>query len=166
MAPLLSFMREQGVTIASYGTLSPILPGRVTDEALKPVLEKFKDTLDNLAQARGPSVSQNQILFKWLEAQQAIAVTTSSKESRLKENLATENLQDLTVEDMKAIEDAVGGTHYRAFAVSFAARLSFRVTYTHSCSNYSRLRTWTIIEEKCLCESSLSSIRLEFLTSW
>ncbi|KAL5482974.1 hypothetical protein ACEPAI_9569 [Sanghuangporus weigelae] len=115
MAPLLTYMREQGITLASYGTLSPILPNRTTNEAIKPVLSKFKTTLDKLAQARGPTVSQNQILFKWLEAQQVIAVTTSNKESRLKENLSTESLPDLTVEDMKAIEDAVGGAHYRAF---------------------------------------------------
>ncbi|KAL5512640.1 hypothetical protein ACEPAG_2906 [Sanghuangporus baumii] len=119
MAPLLAYMREQGIVLASYGTLSPILPNRTTNEAINPVLSKLKTTLDKLAQARGPTVSQNQILFKWLEAQQAIAVTTSNKESRLKENLSTDNLPDLTAEDMKAIEDAVGGAHYRAFP-SFA----------------------------------------------
>ncbi|KAL5524864.1 hypothetical protein ACEPAF_10010 [Sanghuangporus sanghuang] len=115
MAPLINYMREQGIALASYGTLSPILPHRTMNEAIKPVLSKLKATLDKLAQARGPTVSQNQILFKWLEAQQVIAVTTSNKESRLKENLSTEKLPDMAEEDMKAIEDAVGGAHYRAF---------------------------------------------------
>ena len=99
--------------IESYGTLSPILPQRNSAESIKPAITKLTATLDKLARDRGADVTHNQILFKWLQAQQAIAVTTSNKESRLKENLATESVPDLSAEEMKAIEDSVAGAHYR-----------------------------------------------------
>ncbi|KAL5482978.1 hypothetical protein ACEPAI_9573 [Sanghuangporus weigelae] len=119
LAPLLAYMRVQGITVASYGTLSPILPQRTANESIKPVIAQLTATLDKLAQTRGTSVTHNQILFKWLHAQQAIAVTTSNKETRLKENLAAESLADLTAEEITAIEDSVAGAHYRVFPMSF-----------------------------------------------
>ncbi|EJC99035.1 Aldo/keto reductase [Fomitiporia mediterranea MF3/22] len=116
LAPLLEYSKEQGIITASYGSLSPILPSRTTNESLKPVLSKFTSALDKIAQSRGPTVTQSQILFKWLEAQQVVAVTTSSKESRLKEYLQADELADLSEEDKKVISDAVGDAHFRAFS--------------------------------------------------
>ena len=125
MAPLLEYMKEKGITLSSYGGLSPILPGRIRDESIKPVIAKLTATLDKLTKARGASVTQNQILIKWLYAQQVVVITTSNKESRLKENLETENLPDLSAEEMKEIQDAVGGAHYRAFvSICFCCTVS------------------------------------------
>lgn len=42
-------------------------------------------------------------------------VRTTSKESRVKEYLATETLPDLTVEEVQAIDDAGSKVHHRAF---------------------------------------------------
>ena len=42
-------------------------------------------------------------------------MTTSSKESRLKENLATDALAELTEEEVIAITRSAGGVHHRFF---------------------------------------------------
>jgi diketogulonate reductase-like aldo/keto reductase len=75
--------------------------------------------LDKLAKARGEEVTQNQVLLKWLQSQGVIAVTTSSKESRVKEYLAAQSLPELTDVELKAIADAVADGHFRAFVSHF-----------------------------------------------
>ena len=95
------------------------LPHRITeaDDTVKASISNLTQVLDELAGKRGP-MSRNQILLKWLEAQDIIAITTSSKEFRLKENLETELFQNLSADDMKMIEQAVGDAYFRAFVRS------------------------------------------------
>ena len=94
------------------------MPSRGSKE-LESVRPKISAVLDKLAKARGDNVTQNQILLKWLQKNNILAVTTSSKESRVKEYLSAEALPDLTNEDEKAIADACGSTHFRSFVSCF-----------------------------------------------
>ena len=83
--PLLEYHARHGIITASYGGLSPILPNRTGDPALAPAVEKVKSVLDKLAAARstdGKTVSQNQILLKWLQQQNVIAITYVASPSR------------------------------------------------------------------------------------
>lgn len=74
-AKLLEYSQAQGITTASYGGLTPILPSRVGDSALAEARKNIANTLDKLAAARGKEVTQNQILLKWLQAKGVVAIT-------------------------------------------------------------------------------------------
>ncbi|KAL5531841.1 hypothetical protein ACEPAF_5404 [Sanghuangporus sanghuang] len=64
-------------------------------------------------EARGGTVTSNQLLFKWIESKNIIAVTTSTKEWRLKEYLDVENIVGLTQDEINAIEQSTDGVHYQ-----------------------------------------------------
>ena len=76
-APLLKFHAEHGIVTSSYGGLSPILPR--SEEALTNKFsterKQLLDVLDKLAAARPGKVTKDQILFKWLQAKNILAVT-------------------------------------------------------------------------------------------
>ena len=75
LQPLIDFQKKYGIITASYGGLTPILPGRTGKESLandKAILEK---ALDSIQAARGGEVTYNQILLKWLEQKGILAVT-------------------------------------------------------------------------------------------
>ena len=97
-----------------YGGLTPILPSRIKSSELSTVRENIISTLTTIGSTRG-SATPNQILLKWLQSQGVIAVTTSSKESRLKEYIDAENLAELSEEELDTIRKSIGGVHFRAF---------------------------------------------------
>ncbi|KAL5531777.1 hypothetical protein ACEPAF_5339 [Sanghuangporus sanghuang] len=113
LEPLLSLSQKHGIRIAAWGSLRPLFPDRTNDASILPACVQLKFVLDSIAKARGDSVTPNQILFKWLEAKGTIAVTTSTKDWRLKEYLETDNLSDLSQEEIDKIEQSTGGVHYR-----------------------------------------------------
>jgi len=103
---------------ASYGGLSPILPGRAGDPSLIPARQRLTDVLEKLAASRSYAdnhATQNQIILKWLQNSNILVVTTSSKESRIKEYVATESLPDLNKGEMDEINAAIEGVHFRSF---------------------------------------------------
>ncbi|KLO16730.1 Aldo/keto reductase [Schizopora paradoxa] len=117
---LLDFHAEHGIVTESYGGLSPIIPKRQGDEAEIPAREKLMKVLDKFAASRSTAaqeVSQNQMLLKWLQYTGTIAVTTSSKESRIDEYLATGSLPDFTPEELSEFNAAIEGVHFRCFKV-------------------------------------------------
>lgn len=115
LEPLLAYSKEHGIITASWGCLSPLFRNNDGEGEIAPVCEKIVLALEDIAKARGTSVTPNQLLFKWLESKNIIAVTTSSKEWRMKEYIETEKVMDLTQGEIDAIERATGGTHYRFF---------------------------------------------------
>lgn len=148
LEPLLAYSQSQGIVTASYGGLTPILPSRTGSESLAPVRDAIASKLSALASARGTSVTQNQILLKWLEAKGVIAVTTSSKESRLKEYLEAERLPPLSEEELTEIEKAVGGAHFRAFVCRIFPRILFITRiYSFFCRIF--LNTWMTNSLNC-----------------
>jgi len=120
LVPLLKYHSEQGIVTASYGGLSPILPRSEKELSSKFPKERQQllGVLDELAAARsngGKKVTQDQTLFKWLQAKKILAVTTSSSAARLDGYIITENLPDLTEEEISAIDSSVGVANFRAF---------------------------------------------------
>ncbi|KAL5512451.1 hypothetical protein ACEPAG_3104 [Sanghuangporus baumii] len=113
LEPLLAFSQKHGIRMAAWGSLRPLFPDPMNDASILPACAQLKSVLDSMAKARGESVTPNQILFKWLEAKGTIAVTTSTKDWRLKEYLETDNLNDLSQEEIGKIEHSTGGMHYR-----------------------------------------------------
>ncbi|THH11990.1 hypothetical protein EW145_g299 [Phellinidium pouzarii] len=114
--PLLEYSREHGIVTASYGGLTPVLSDRMGKSDFESLRAQIGNTLDKLAAARGPAVTQNQVLLKWLQAEGVIAVTTTSQEFRLKEYLSIDSLLDLSPGEKKELEDVTGGKHFCAFA--------------------------------------------------
>ncbi|KAF9246140.1 NADP-dependent oxidoreductase domain-containing protein [Melanogaster broomeanus] len=106
----LALHKEYNIVTSSYAGLTPIV--RVENGPLDPVIEKIRARLQS---TRGSPVSDSQVLIKWLKQNDVLVVTTSSKAERLRGYLDTENLPDLTEEEMDLIE-TTGATFYkRAF---------------------------------------------------
>lgn len=72
---LLAYHVEHKITTASFGGLTPILPNRSGPSSLGPAREALKAVLDNARAKRGPGVTQNQILLKWLQQKGFLVVT-------------------------------------------------------------------------------------------
>ncbi|CAK5269954.1 unnamed protein product [Mycena citricolor] len=104
--PILAYAQEKGIKIESYGGLTPLVraPGGPVDEVLARIISRL-----------GGSVTSAQVLTKWLWQKGAVVVTTSSKEDRLKEYLASADVSDLTAEEIKAIDEAGAKLHKRVF---------------------------------------------------
>ncbi|KAK2466800.1 hypothetical protein APHAL10511_001058 [Amanita phalloides] len=108
--PIVKFCKEHGIVVASYAGQSPIarLPGGPLDGILESIRKRLETT-------RGQPVTSGQVLTQWLRSKGVIVVTTSSKESRIKEFIDTVNVPDLTAEHIREIEEAGSKIHKRFF---------------------------------------------------
>ncbi|KAJ7507349.1 oxidoreductase [Mycena galericulata] len=108
--PIVKYCREHGIVIASYSGLTPLVhaPGGPVDEVLPAIV-------DRLGKELGRPVTPAQVLSKWNLQKGAIAVTTSSKEARIKEYLSVTGVPDLTPEELQAIDSAGAKLHKRIF---------------------------------------------------
>ncbi|TFK54798.1 Aldo/keto reductase [Heliocybe sulcata] len=107
---LYEYTEKQGIRTESYGGLTPIV--RARGGPLDPVLAKITE---RISKTGGKSVSEGQVLSKWLLQKGVVVVTTSSKEERIKEYLAVPSLPDLTAEEIAELEAAGKKHHKRAF---------------------------------------------------
>ncbi|KAF8512271.1 NADP-dependent oxidoreductase domain-containing protein [Gautieria morchelliformis] len=112
--PLLELHKKHGIVTESYGGLAPLTtnPGG----PLEPVLKTVREALEK---RRGSPVTEGQVLQKWLQAKDIVIVTTSYKESRLKEYVDALNVPALTPEEEQAIDEAGSKVHYRRFVSQF-----------------------------------------------
>ncbi|KAF9013966.1 NADP-dependent oxidoreductase domain-containing protein [Cyathus striatus] len=108
--PIVELCKDYGIVIASYGGQTPIV--RAPDGPLGSVLPAIRDRLEK---TRGAPVTLGQVLTKWLFSKNAIVVTTTSKANRIKEFLDTENVPDLTPEEIQAIESAGSKLYKRVY---------------------------------------------------
>ncbi|KNG83829.1 putative ketoreductase [Aspergillus nomiae NRRL 13137] len=100
---LVRFQHEKEIKTASYSPLTPILraPGGPVDPKVAELAAKYK-------------VTEGEILLRWSIDRGDVAVTTSSKESRLQEFLHVLTFQ-LTPEEVREISQLGQGHHYRVF---------------------------------------------------
>jgi len=112
--PVIEFMKKYNITPTSYGGLTPIV--RFKGGPVDPVL---KSAAARLSKETGTTVTEGQVLQLWLKAKGIVAITTSSKASRVKEYLAAEALPGLTPEEINAIETESSKVHHRVFATFF-----------------------------------------------
>ncbi|KAF9218337.1 Aldo/keto reductase [Gyrodon lividus] len=109
LGPTLAVHKEHNIVTSSYGGLSPLFRGK--GGPLDPVVEQIRARLES---TRGSPVCDGQVLNKWLKQKGVLVVTTSSKAERIREYLDTENVPDLTVEEIDLI-DATGGELHKRF---------------------------------------------------
>uniref|UniRef100_A0A8H7XQC8 NADP-dependent oxidoreductase domain-containing protein n=1 Tax=Psilocybe cubensis TaxID=181762 RepID=A0A8H7XQC8_PSICU len=94
-ASLLEYHAKHGIITEAYGSLAPITtyPGGPVDAPL-----------DKAAARLG--ITPTQVVFLWVKAKGAVIVTTSSSKQHLQEYIAVGDLQDLTAEEVAAIDAA------------------------------------------------------------
>ena len=101
---LLDFHREKGIVTEAYGPLTPIV--RAVEG---PVAAIYK----RLAEKYG--VSESVVGLRWVIDRGVVAITTSSKEERLRSYIEKVPSFKLTEEEVKEISEAGLQKHYRAF---------------------------------------------------
>ncbi|ESK89844.1 nadp-dependent d-sorbitol-6-phosphate dehydrogenase [Moniliophthora roreri MCA 2997] len=108
--PIYDFAKEKGIVLESYGGLVPVTkaPGGPVDPVLDSIAAR-------LSKDSGKTVQPSHVLTKWLLQKGVIVVTTSSKQSRIKETLGVPVLPELTADEIKAIEEAGLKQHTRIF---------------------------------------------------
>ena len=113
---IVDLAHEHGIKIAAYSPSAPLVhfKGRsfvsslsdrgrlaehdiLTDGPVDAVVEDI---------AKSAGISPGQVLLKWAQQVGDIVVTTSSKESRMKEQLAISSVPDLSPEQIQAITEA------------------------------------------------------------
>lgn len=110
LQPTLSLHQKYSIVTSSYGGLSPLVRGR--GGPLDPVVESIRT---RLARARGSAVSEGQVLHKYFQQKGILVVTTSTKVERILEYLDTENVPELTPDEIKDIEATGAKLHKRFF---------------------------------------------------
>lgn len=110
LQPTLSLHQKYSIVTSSYGGLSPLVRGR--GGPLDPVVESIRT---RLARARGSAVSEGQVLHKYFQQKGILVVTTSTKVERILEYLDTENVPELTPDEIEDIEAAGAKLHKRFF---------------------------------------------------
>jgi diketogulonate reductase-like aldo/keto reductase len=100
---LVEFHESKGIKTASYSGLTPIT--RASGGPLDPLLS---------ALAKKYAVSESEILLRWSLDRGCVAITTSSKETRLASYLRALTFQ-LTPQEVKEISSLGQQKHYRAF---------------------------------------------------
>lgn len=101
LKPLLEYQKQYDIKVQSYGGLTPIR--KPTGGPLNVVLTSLSESLSKRS---GVPVNEGQVLLKWLQAKDVIIITTSYKESRLREYLNSVHIPALTEEEVRAIDEA------------------------------------------------------------
>lgn len=100
---LVPFQESKGIKTVSYSGLAPITraPGGPLDSLLSDLAKKY-------------AVNESEILLRWILDQGHVAITTSSKESRLASYLRVLTFK-LTPQEVEEISGLGQQKHYRAF---------------------------------------------------
>ncbi|OJA19473.1 hypothetical protein AZE42_04912 [Rhizopogon vesiculosus] len=115
-SPTLEYAAKHDIVIEAYSALTPITgePGGPVDAPLNEIATRLGATTD-------------QVLLAWVKAKGAVAVTTSSKKTRLLSYLSAGDLE-LSAEDIKAIDaaGAIGQKRITLFQSSKQAEERYR----------------------------------------
>ena len=108
---LKQFCEANDIIMASYGNLLPIT--RKPKEC-----DPLNKTLTNIA-SKKKSINEGHLLLRWQLSNHRVAITTTSKESRLSEYLkSVEDGNNITGDDIEnnvLIDQSMAGTYFRAF---------------------------------------------------
>ena len=111
LTPLLDLQKKEHIVTQSYGTLSPLLR-HPTGGPLKPILSKIAQ---RLSKESGKDVDEAGVLLLWTIGHGVVALTSSTKPKNLEKMVETEELRDLTQEEMDEIDETGKSVHFRAY---------------------------------------------------
>lgn len=110
LKPNLDIMKEHNILIQAYRPLTPLLR-HPTGGPIKPILEKIAARLSS---ETGREVDAAMALLLWIRTKGVISVTASSNEERIKKLALTQELRDLTKDEVDEIDAAGCRVHFRA----------------------------------------------------
>ncbi|GAA5890457.1 hypothetical protein JCM8208_004879 [Rhodotorula glutinis] len=111
LKPVLDIMAKHDIVVESYGPLSPLLR-HPTGGPIKPVLERVAA---RLSKETGTDVDAAMALLLWTRAKKVVAVTASGNEHRIAKLARTQDLPDLTADEVAEIEELGRKIHFRAY---------------------------------------------------
>ncbi|GAA5829088.1 hypothetical protein JCM3766R1_003930 [Sporobolomyces carnicolor] len=109
--PVLEIQREHGIVTEAYGPLSPLLRHK-TGGPIKPILERIAKRISS---ETGKDVDAAAALLLWTRAKGVVAVTASGNEGRIHKLAQTQDLPDLTQDEVDEIEQVGRKIHFRAY---------------------------------------------------
>ncbi|CEQ41299.1 SPOSA6832_03014 [Sporobolomyces salmonicolor] len=109
--PVLKITEAHGIVTEAYGPLSPLLRHK-TGGPIKPILERIAQ---RLSKETGKDVDAAAALLLWTRAKGVVAVTASGNAERIKKLSQTQELPNLTKEEVEEIEAAGRQIYYRAY---------------------------------------------------
>ncbi|GAA6063078.1 hypothetical protein JCM10212_003136 [Sporobolomyces blumeae] len=109
--PIIKIQEEHGILFEAYGPLSPLLRHK-TGGPIKPILERIAKRLSS---ETGKDVDAAAVLLLWTRAKGVVAVTASGNEGRIKKLAQTQELPDLSKEEVDEIEKAGRKIYFRAY---------------------------------------------------
>ncbi|KAL7005317.1 hypothetical protein EMMF5_005154 [Cystobasidiomycetes sp. EMM_F5] len=98
---IVDYCKQHDIKLEAYSPSAPVVYFK--DGPANKVLDQVAAAVSKRS---GESVTTGQILLKWAAQKGNIIITTSSKESRMKEQLAALALSELSTDEMTSIEDA------------------------------------------------------------
>ncbi|GAA5924362.1 hypothetical protein JCM3775_005669, partial [Rhodotorula graminis] len=111
LQPVLDIMAKHDIVVESYGPLSPVLR-HPSGGPIKPVLERVAA---RLSKETGEDVDAAMALLLWTRAKKVVAVTASGNEGRIAKLARTQDLPDLTADEVSEIEELGRKIHFRAY---------------------------------------------------
>ncbi|GJN91260.1 hypothetical protein Rhopal_004279-T1 [Rhodotorula paludigena] len=102
LKPNLDIMKEHDILIQAYRPLTPLLR-HPTGGPIKPILEKIAARLSS---ETGREVDAAMAQLLWIRTKGVISVTASSNEERIKKLALTQELRDLTEDEVDEIDAA------------------------------------------------------------
>ena len=107
--PLQSFMKKHGIRLEAYGPTVPV--ARNFGGTFETELNKVTSELSEKA---GKTVEPSQVMLKLAQQRDAIIVTTSGKDWRMKQQLEAGAIPELSQEQIDGLQKSVMG-HKRVF---------------------------------------------------
>ncbi|ORX40090.1 NADP-dependent oxidoreductase domain-containing protein [Kockovaella imperatae] len=109
--PVIKVQEKYNIVTQAYGPLQPIV-SHPTGGPIKPILTRIAE---KMSKETGKKVDEAAVLYLWTIGKNVVAVTTSGNPENIKKMAATEDLPDLTKEEMEEIEQAGRKVHYRRY---------------------------------------------------
>lgn len=120
LQPVLDIMAEHDIRVESYGPLSPLLR-HPTGGPIKPVLERIAQ---RLSKEIGEEVDAAMALLLWTRSKGVVAVTASGNNGRIAKLALTQQLPELTKDEVEEIEALGRKVHFRAYVRGSSCLLS------------------------------------------
>ena len=102
---------QHNIVVQSYGPLTPLVR-HPTGGPIKPILTRIAE---RMSKETGKHVDEAAVLLLWTMQKGAVALTSSSKDERIKAFAETENLPDLSKDEIDEIESAGRKVYFRHY---------------------------------------------------
>jgi diketogulonate reductase-like aldo/keto reductase len=100
---------KYGIVTQAYASLAPV-HRHPTGGPVKPILTEIATKISG---ETGQNVDEAAILILWTRAKGVVCITSSSDEDRIRRMAGTQNMRDLSADEVKRIDEAGRRVHFR-----------------------------------------------------